>query len=447
MMKRILSFVLGAALVILLAVPVSAADDNAGWVEVLEHTSVLPNGSNVMSFSVSPGSFVITLPSRMRVAKVDLLFSYPDGAAPSEIQIKAGAYTTSLTLAHIDATTTRAYGTIPEGVYESLVLRVYKNNSQFTEYQLLSFRVSPVASTEMNATGSARLSGQYYDIPFALTYASETGTNAYQEFQFPITVTDWQKFDSITVSGSVGYMALNSIRCTIGGLGLPYEMSYAVSNSTGAISENLGWNEMKYYSYDESYKGTSESSSFIYPDYHGKVLFTVTIDLSMVDRTSSENLVVYFTCLANEVYGYSVQILRLTGTVNVADTSNVSWWAKFTSFMNKLFGIQQSNELNELGGTSDSISQGAADIHDFEQSQQTVLDSNFSSIQSAVTFTSFNTALVFVQRYANMAFDVVSPYAIVFTLPLFLGLFFYLCSRIPGATRWKSKPPKGDKSP
>ena len=118
--------------------------------------------------------------------------------------------------------------------------------------------------------------------------------------------------------------------------------------------------------------------------------------------------------------------------------------------MKGLFDSEEGQEsIDDLDQGSASISQGTSDIGSFEQSQQSVLDNNFATIQNAVTFTNFAAALVFVQRYANMTFDGISKYAIIFTLPLFLGLFFYLCSRIPGITRWKTPPPrsKGGGSP
>ena len=137
-----------------------------------------------------------------------------------------------------------------------------------------------------------------------------------------------------------------------------------------------------------------------------------------------------------------MQFVGVTGSVNTADTSDVTWWNRFTTFMTDLFGGDDPGVLDDLGDSSNSISSNTDQIHGFEQSQQAVLDNNFNQIQTAVTFTNFAAALVFVQKYANMTFSGISGYAIVFTLPLFLGLFFYLCSRIPGITRWKTPPPR-----
>lgn len=296
------------------------------------------------------------------------------------------------------------------------------------------------------ASAFARINGEEITAPFAYEYSDPDidpyAFHTFEHFQFPLLVTDWQKYDSITVTGSVGTMALNSVRCTIGGSGIPYEMSFTSSNPTGEDEYSLAWNETKYYTYDETYRGTTETDTWTTTEYLGKTLFSITVDLRGVDRNITDELFVYFTCLASDWYGYTIQIVNVTGSLEIADVTEVSWWQKFTTFMNGLFGGDDQGALDDLGDSSNSISSNTDQIHGFEQSQQAVLDNNFAQIQTAVTFTNFAAALVFVQKYANMTFSGISGYAIVFTLPLFLGLFFYLCSRIPGITRWKTPPPR-----
>lgn len=130
-----------------------------------------------------------------------------------------------------------------------------------------------------------------------------------------------------------------------------------------------------------------------------------------------------------------------TSLVYVRETIQLGF-DRVGNWFKEYFGVKDQDAIDDLSQSSGSISQGASDIHDFEQSQQDTLNTGFATIQSAVTFTNFATALVFVQKYANMTINGISDYTIVFTLPLFLGLFFYLCSRVPGVTRWKSRPPK-----
>lgn len=102
-----------------------------------------------------------------------------------------------------------------------------------------------------------------------------------------------------------------------------------------------------------------------------------------------------------------------------------------------------SDQLDELqsGGSagdaltdqSDQLADDLAGIDEFEQSQMDILDSGMVQIKESVSFTSFIPALAFVQRYADMTFDSVFDISIIFYLPMFLGLFFFLCSRVPYA--------------
>lgn len=456
MMKRILSLALVVVLIIVvvvpvLAVPVKAESNGSDWIELLETATVDDSGSNLYTLNGQSGFFRIKTPQYMRCTKVDMLISHATGYTPKAVKVyyNGGYYT--LTMAKIDGNTTRVYGdNIPDTLYADLVFEIIQNGTGTAYYQILSCRVTPLNNSTYAASAYADISGTKHNAPFFLEVQDDTVGDFYDHYEFPIVVTDWQKFDKLIISGSVGSMALNSIRCTIAGIGLPYEMTYAVSNSSSSDVLSYTWNEYKYYSYDESYKGTSETESFIYHEYDGKVLYTITVDLTGVDRSVKDPLYCWFVGLANPVQGFTIQVTGVTGQVNIADTSEMSLWQRFTNFMSDLFGEGEGQEsVDNLDEGSESISQGAADIGSFEQSQQDTLNTGFATITAGISFTSFSAALLFVQKYINMTFNGISQYAIVFTLPLFLGLFFYLCSRIPGVTRWKSKPPqsKGGESP
>lgn len=452
-MKKLISVSLAVALIIVLAVPAQAADsDTSPWIELLETATVDNSGNNLYTLRGSSGFFSIKTPLYMRCTKVDIVIAHASGYSPKFVKVRYNGGYYTLTKAVLDNNTTRFYGdNIPDTLYADVVFEIAQSGSDTAYYQILSCKVTSLNSSTYKAKAYSVIGSTQYQVPYVYENPGDTeAVDAFGHYQFPVVVTDWQKYDRIIISGSLDGIALNSVRATIGGLGLPYTMSYAVSNSTGASGDSYTWNEMKYYTYDESYKGTSDTDSFLYTRYLGKILFTITLDLSGVDRTCTDNLICYFTALSNDWFGYTIQLIDVVGSVDVADTSSVSWWNRFTSFMSQLFGEGEGQEaINDLGQSADSISQGAADIHDFEQSQQAVLNSGFSTIQSAVSFTSFSAALLFVQKYANLTVSGISKYMVVFTLPLFLGLFFYLCSRVPGITRWKSRPPqnKGGKSP
>lgn len=343
--------------------PAFAAEESA-WVELLETETVNDSGNNLVTFSSTSTTFRIKTPQYMRCTKVDMLITHPSGYAPTSVKVRYNNVYYTLTMAKIDSCTTRVYGdNIPDNLYADLVFQINKSGSVSITYQILSCRVSSLTSKEFKATAYSLLYGEQYNTPFSFEYDNPDVDDMYGEYQFPIVVTDWQKFDKITISGSVGAMALNSVRCTIGGLGLPYEMNYAVSNISGSDANSIGWTEMKYYSYDESYKGTTETEIFTYTEYLGKILFSITIDLSGVDRTSTEQLICYFTCLANEWLGYTIQITGVTGFVDIADTSDVSWWTRFKTFLTGLFD-PDSPEAEDFQSSADQQGQQMEDLNE-----------------------------------------------------------------------------------
>lgn len=91
---------------------------------------------------------------------------------------------------------------------------------------------------------------------------------------------------------------------------------------------------------------------------------------------------------------------------------------------------------SDLTDTSGEFSDTAGEIDEFEQSQMDVLDENMEELKKKVDFVDFVPALAFVQKYINLAFDGAKDFSVIFYLPLFLGLFFYICSRVPGVTRF-----------
>lgn len=445
MMKRCLSLLLAVALIAVLAVPVSAAEGNiGGWIELLETTSLREDGSNRISMTGKSVSFDINTEVVKRLCQIDMLVWHTTADNPTSASVTAGGTKYELTVTRIDNNMSRVYGRIPNASYRSITVTFNKVSTAETILELLSCKVTPVTYATYDAQAYFYIpwDDEYVDIPG--NYVTSNGNyDLTLPAQFYIAVEDWNKFDTITITGSVSLFGLNSIRATVGDLGLPYDLTFTQTNASETQTNGVTWNETYYYEYDQS----STSNGDFFADeqiiYGGKVLYTLIIDLSGVDRRLDADLLIYFTGNVYHRDGYEVNVIGAVGTVNTADTSDVTWWTKFTAFMSDLFGINEdSGALDDLGSSSDSISDNASQIHNFEQSQQAVLDNNFAQIQSAVTFTNFAAALVFVQKYTNMTFNGISKYAIIFTLPLFLGLFFYLCSRIPGITRWKTPPPR-----
>ena len=446
MMKRFLSFILGAALIAVLAVPVSADEGNpGGWIELLEYSSVQSNGENWFTLNGQSGGFTVPLYGEKRLCKVDMLIWHQYAERITSASVTSGNTTQRLTILHVGDGLSRVYGAIPNAYYEFLNVSLSHSSTSQVTFELLSCRVTPVQTTDMSAHGTIWPDDNASSpISAPGSFVTEgTAVDLTLPWQTPILINDWQKFDTVTVYGSLSGIGLNSVRCSIGSKGLPYEITYTSTNPTGTGESYTETVSITHYDTTDRYYGDIYGTHDTSYAYLGKVLYTITIDLSGIDRTVTHPLVVYFTGVTYDLYSHAFNCQDLSGSIITPDTSGVTWWNRFTSFMTDLFGADQSSDaLDDLGSSSDSISQNTSQIHDFEQSQQAVLDNNFAQIQGAISFTNFAAALVFVQKYTNMTFNGISKYAIVFTLPLFLGLFFYLCSRIPGITRWKTPPPR-----
>ena len=440
MMKRCLSLFLVIGLIAVLAVPVSADGNTDGWIELLEFASVQANNENWFMVSGGSGSFTLPLNTEKRLVRVDMLVWHQTADYP--VSAKVGNM--SLQVIRIENNLSRITGSIPNAFYEKLTVNFGVSTGSSVVWELLSCKATAILQSEYaaDAVYYHRVNFAHYPVPgYTEFYGDGTGDTVFK--QFCLQVNDWTKYDAITVVGSVQGFGLNSIRASIGNVGLPYSMSYTETVSNATESSYYLWSDVKEHIRDDTYYQGSITGSVLSDNwFDGKVLFNLTIDLTGVDRSLSQALTVWFTGLIDDDSSYIVQFVGVTGSVITADTSDVTWWNRFTTFMTDLFGGDDPGALDDLGDSSNSISSNTHQIHDFEQSQQAVLDNNFSQIQTAVTFTNFAAALAFVQKYANMTFSGISGYAIVFTLPLFLGLFFYLCSRIPGITRWKTPPPR-----
>lgn len=87
-----------------------------------------------------------------------------------------------------------------------------------------------------------------------------------------------------------------------------------------------------------------------------------------------------------------------------------------------------------LGDVSQEMQDNMGEVDDFQQSQMDILDDNMDKLVDSVDFSGFIPALEFIMSQVNNIFDGLGDFSVVLTLPLYLGLFFYICSRVPGGT-------------
>lgn len=347
MTRRVLHFLVAVAVALsCVTVTAQAAEEKPKtWVELLETATVNESGNNTFKLTGSSAFLSIKTPQYMRCTKVDVLISHASGQSPKFLKVRYNGGYYTLTKMVLDPYTTRFYGeNIPDNLYADVVFEIAQNGTGTAYYQFLSCKVSPLNSSTYKATAYAQIYGTNYPVPFAMEYDNELGSEAWEAMQWHLVITDWEKYDRITVSGSVGAMALNSIRGTIAGLGIPYEMTYAVSNTSGSSSDTFGEGDYLYYSdpehsYDEI-SGWWSEDTYTYQEYTGKVLFTLTFDLTGVDRAIVDDFYIFFVGLASDFVGFSVQLIEVIGEVDIADTTEATWWQKFVSFMMGLFGME-----------------------------------------------------------------------------------------------------------
>lgn len=366
-------------MVCLNGVTASAAEDVGGWFDLLEETAVSSNGDNLVKISGTQGTFSLELTPRRRIAKIDMLVSYGNGSLPSYIGVDYAGQYTQLHVVDLGKNVFRAYGDLTYAFYNELKILFQKGSSGDAYYDLLSVRLCTLQRIDNPASGTLKRSftdSSPLALPNNFSVSASAGSG-YKYCLIPVTITDWRKFDSVTIFGSISKMALNSFRASIGTKGLPYVISYMESIPTGTTDSgefSYDYNshtEITYLGdYDpeihdetafEDGAGYGSTETYGTISYGGSVLFTVTIDLSGIDRNTSGDLSCFFTCIADVSLGYEFNVQYASGSIITADTSTVSWWVKFTSFMEGLFASDSDETNNMMESVADQSQDLAED--------------------------------------------------------------------------------------
>lgn len=373
---RSLALALACAVFItaLLPVTATATESDGAWVELLESATVNDSGNNLLTVSAVSSTFLIKTPQYMRCTKIDLVLTHPSGQSPSALYVRYNGVLYQLTKLAIDSTTTRFYGAnIPDTLYADVVFQLDRNSTTQVTYQVVTCKVTALVSGSVKANGFLR---RYYSDPNPLTLPNkfevdgDGSTGTYQYLLVPVIITDWRKFDTVTLYGSGSAMAISSFRASIGNIGLPYEINYMQAIPTGIDSDGgfyydyISSTETNYYGVDGTPDEFSTEDGFASGEtwdtstvvYGGSVLYTVTIDLSGIDRTLIGDLNCMFTAIASPGLGYAFNVQDASGTVSVADTSGASWWSRITAFFTDLLG-SDSTAGDEYAAEMESQSQ------------------------------------------------------------------------------------------
>lgn len=401
-----------ALLLFLCSLPtVSAADDGSTWIELLESTSITNFGENWFSFTGNKAQFTIPLHTERRLCQIDMLIWHQTAERIQGASVTLGGSSTTLTAVYLGSNISRVYGAIPNGFYEEINVSVTKTTTSSATFELLSCKVSPISAVSFDCSAQLYIQDEklYLDAPCEHEYDGIDNPEYTLGTQYAVVVADWQKYDSITITGSMDRMSLNSVRANLGTQGLPYEITYTSSNATGSSSTYYLWQDVKHYTYDDSYQGSIEGDVFTQTEYHCKTLYNLTIDLSGVDRKQTTNLLVWFTGAYTTTSGYRLQIVGVTGSVELPDTSQSVWWQRFTSFMSGLFSAdpedesaaedfkedaeQQRDELDDMNGQLDEVSK--PDVGGIQMDVNNYIDAGSSqSLSSALVSLTSNNLII-----------------------------------------------------
>ncbi len=114
---------------------------------------------------------------------------------------------------------------------------------------------------------------------------------------------------------------------------------------------------------------------------------------------------------------------------------------KFPSFFQQqinriITAIEALDHKNDPSPQKDSFENNVGAMEDFEQSQFDSINSGSANAGGVVQngIDGFSGALAFVSHYTTGIADGIKDYLIVFTLPIFIGIFMFACSRAPGIT-------------
>lgn len=366
---RWLALALALAVLSTAVVPVTAqaAESNeSAWYELLEYSTVNDSGSNWFRYS-STATVSIPTPYSMRLTKIDMLITYPNNTAPTNVEVFYNGTYYPLEMRRIDANTSRVYGSIQNNFYSDVRIRFTRGNSATAYLEILSCRVSQLVTQEVEAQAQVVIDNTYYSTATNIeVLGNGISDAAYATIR--IDVSDWMKFDKLSIWGSAATLGLTSVRATVGTISLPFEMSYIQTVATGETTDYT-----YRYTYTENYSGGGGYGNG-YGDlntaveYNSKILYCITIDLSDLDRTYNYNgnaysMYIYLTGVYTGTYGYTFNCQYVNGSITVPDKTEAAWWDRFTKFFTDLFGgdtTEADNFKNDMQQQGEEV-QDAAD--------------------------------------------------------------------------------------
>ena len=124
--------------------------------------------------------------------------------------------------------------------------------------------------------------------------------------------------------------------------------------------------------------------------------------------------------------------------------TSLSGW--FSSLESKIQAVVNPPKSQDQQEAQDNVDQQVSDMEQFEQSQFGEIQNGTSQLQTDVSagVNSFVPALAFIGKYVSAVGAGIQDYIVVFMMPIYLGIFFFICNRASGVTHISVFRRKGD---
>lgn len=370
--------VLALILAFVLVVPFKVQAEGFQWVELLDDQTVNSSGKNWFSYTSST-TFEVPTPMQMRVSAVDMLIACTNGTIPTKVEFYDGSSWVALNVTSISNGMARVFGTLTYTFYTSLKFRFTKSGSTTSTVEILSLKMQTLRVTEANATGAITI------LDNGISSSMSTGTVKYlnpstgaaepRSFQINANYSNAYVYDYLTLFGYVDYASITSIRAVYGTTVLPYDVNFIDVNSS------MIWN----------------ASDFDTAGY-GLYYFSITVDLSQIDRAAKNTCQIIISGDYSSAYGMAAKIESFKGGFLVPDNSGVSNWNRFTTFMTGLFSdlgttlgnlgpaitAQTQTLVNSLNSIWTEVEDGFANVGTWFTAQTNAIDSALTSLKNAL---------------------------------------------------------------
>lgn len=464
-MKRYVSILVLVLFIFTLAVPCAAADNvqNENLFNVLDYCT--PNNSGGILATVPyHGTVEFDMGVNVPFYGFDCVIAVSGAGVPTNPRIEVNNTFLPLTLITIGPGLYRLYSSNLYG-YAKSTFRLWFDN---TDIMYVGFQTCKIKTVNVNVFTAASALRYSINAGTFKTKANAGSTVSTESFgssaiHYPyaayVDLTDWKKYDYMEFYLEVNANSIDSIVASHNNKALPFSVSIYEMSSDGSVIDSgsfdvtdgvitsngsyidteIGSGEYSDdvengFTFDSVIDGLWGTTEYYFKDPNNTVFIYVTVDLRGVDRSLDAVPTVFIRGTGALRSNNKITQSRCSGYIEVNSVSPLNkFFSSVTDLLKKLIG--GSEDGASLSNTSGSMEVGFNKVQTFEESNAYVFEENFDDVTVTIDngVGSFGTALRFLQQVINQVFIGLGDVSIIYYLPLFLGLFFFICSRVPGA--------------